>query len=90
MKDTKLGFLGEAGNVEIRAEVFNVLNRPNFGYPSGVAYTGATTNLTGGINGLQNEAPTGASIANPFGTAGQITQTTTSSRQIQLALKLIF
>jgi len=30
VKDTKLGFLGEAGMLEFRAEFFNVLNHPNF------------------------------------------------------------
>jgi hypothetical protein len=30
VKDTKLGFLGEAGMVEFRAEFFNVINHPNF------------------------------------------------------------
>jgi hypothetical protein len=30
VKDTKLGFLGEAGILEFRAEFFNVINHPNF------------------------------------------------------------
>ena len=30
VKDTKLGFLGEAGMLEFRAEFFNVMNHPNF------------------------------------------------------------
>jgi len=30
VKDTKVGFLGEAGMVEFRAEFFNVMNHPNF------------------------------------------------------------
>jgi len=34
VKDTKLALLGEAGNVEFRAEFFNVLNHANFGLPN--------------------------------------------------------
>ena len=30
VKDTKLGFLGEGGMLEFRAEFFNVMNHPNF------------------------------------------------------------
>jgi outer membrane receptor protein involved in Fe transport len=30
VKDTKLGFLGEGGNLQFRAEFFNVMNHPNF------------------------------------------------------------
>jgi hypothetical protein len=40
VKDTKLGFLGEQGNLEFRAEIFNILNHTNFGAPSTAFYTG--------------------------------------------------
>jgi len=93
VKDTKVGFLGEAGNVEFRVEAFNLLNRPWFGYPNTTAFTGATSNLTGGtaVNGvLQEEAPLNSTTANPLGTAGQITTTLNNPRQLQLALKVIF
>ena len=70
MKDTKLRFLGEGGNVQFRAEVFNILNHANFSRPN---------------TGLFS-----APSATALGTAGQITSTDTASRQIQLALKVIW
>jgi len=76
-KDTALPFLGENGNLEFRAEFFNLLNRPNFGLPNNQVFAGALTDV-----GAYSEAPTA--------TAGQITSTVSSSRQIQLALKIIF
>jgi hypothetical protein len=33
-KDNRLAFLGEAGNLEFRAEFFNLFNRVNFGLPN--------------------------------------------------------
>jgi len=33
-KDNRLAFLGEAGNLEFRAEFFNIFNHPNFGLPN--------------------------------------------------------
>ena len=79
VKDTATRWLGEQGNVEFRAEFFNILNHPNYAMPNGVVFTGATTHL-----GPYSEAP--------LGTAGQITATSlaTTSRQIQVALKIIF
>jgi hypothetical protein len=52
-----------------------------------VVFTGTTSlsTLAGGII----EAPANASASNPFGNVGQITTRSTTSRQIQLALKLI-
>ncbi|MBI2818574.1 MAG: TonB-dependent receptor [Acidobacteria bacterium] len=70
VKDTSLGFLGEAGKLEFRSEFFNILNRVNFTTPS--------RNIFSGTN------PT------PLSSAGQISDTIGTSRQIQLALKLIF
>jgi hypothetical protein len=73
-KDTALGFLGEGGNLQFRAEIFNFLNRANFGMPNGNVFNGASGN--------QYEAP--------LATAGLIGTTATSSRQIQLALRVSF
>ena len=81
-KDTKLGFLGEAGSVEFRAEFFNLLNRANFGSPNGNVFTGG--------QGTAAAPNYGAFSQQPSSTVGQIQQTTGTSRQIQLALKVIF
>jgi len=54
--------------LQFRAEVFNVLNRANFGTPNAVVFSGASYSPS----------------------AGLITVTATSSRQIQFGLKLIF
>jgi hypothetical protein len=69
--------LGSEGNFEFRAEIFNPINRANFGIPNGVTFQGATSD-TGQYSEL------------PISTAGQITSTVTTSRQIQFALKLLF
>jgi hypothetical protein len=95
-KDTKIGFLGEQGSLEFRAEIFNLLNRANFGPPANVVFSGTTAVNNGAINTLNASAggniqtPNAASASNPFGNVGQITTTSTTSRQIQLALKVIF
>jgi hypothetical protein len=34
VKDTSVGFLGEGGKIELRAEIFNLLNHPSLGIPS--------------------------------------------------------
>lgn len=59
----------ERTTLEFRVEMFNVLNRANFGSPASSAFNG-TGVLTGNL--------------------GNITSTTTTSRQIQFALKLIW
>ena len=76
-KDTALGFLGESGKLEFRAEFFNLLNRVNLGTLGG---TSAPAPVFAGIQDVEN----------PLGNAGRITSTGTTSRQIQLALRLLF
>lgn len=74
-KDTPLRLLGENGKLEFRAEVFNITNRPNFSTPSRTVFSPTAT---------QSTAP---AVAN----AGEILSTgTNKSRQIQVALKIIF
>ena len=71
-KDTPLGFLGESGKLEFRAEFFNLLNRVNFNMPDRTVYAAR------------------ADVEPPLPTAGRITLTSGTARQIQFALKLVF
>ncbi len=67
--------LSERTHLQFRAEAFNALNRTNFGTPNASVFSAPTTAV-----------PNGA--ISP--TAGLITTTATTSRQIQFGLKLIF
>ncbi len=65
-------------HAQFRAELFNVLNHSNFTTPNAVVYS----------SGPNPKAPTAAAVGSP--TAGVISATATTSRQIQFGLKLLF
>ena len=73
--------LGEHVHAQFRAEFFNILNHTNFATPNEVVFSSGPTQGT-----LANQ--TAAVVASP--TAGVITSTATSSRQIQFGVKLLF
>jgi hypothetical protein len=77
VKETKLGFLGEAGKLEFRAEFFNVLNHPNFKAPGAQVFAGRFRDLT-----PFSEAPSSG--------GGQLTKMEGKPRQIQFAVRLEF
>jgi hypothetical protein len=77
VKETKLGFLGEAGMLEFRVEMFNILNHPNFGSPAAAVFSGQSSDLT-----PFSEGPTQG--------AGQISTMQGTPRQIQFALRVEF
>jgi hypothetical protein len=76
-KNMKFKRVSENFNVQFRVEFFNVFNHPNFSPP---------------VDNTAVFDSTGASLAAPPGNggAGQITSTVTTSRQMQLALKVIW
>ncbi len=91
-KDSKAEFLGEQGIVQFRTEFFNILNRPNFANPNATiaSFTSPAAIQCGpqyAVKSCQFGASSGPAINS---TAGQITSTITTSRQIQFSLKLIF
>jgi len=61
-------------NLQFRAEMFNLLNRANFNTPNLIVFA----------------PPTATNLTGLSGTAGAITSTTTTSRQIQFGLKLLW
>jgi hypothetical protein len=74
MKDTRITKISEQLAVQFRAEFFNIFNRANFSLP-------ASTNFVSGST---------VGAANVSSTAGIITTTADSSRQIQFGLKVTF
>ena len=72
-KDTHVS--GNA-RVQLRLEVFNLLNRANFNTPNLITHV------------LQ--APPNTTLPEVSPTAGQVTSTSTTSRQVQLGLKLLW
>jgi hypothetical protein len=77
----KVTQINERIRAQFRAEFFNVLNHTNFATPNPVVFTSGPTQGT-----PANQAT--AVVASP--TAGVITATATTSRQIQFGLKLLF
>jgi len=61
-------------SLQFRAEIFNLLNRANFNTPNLIVFT----------------PPTATNLTGLSGTAGAITSTSTTSRQIQFGLKLLW
>jgi hypothetical protein len=66
--------LSTASSLQLRLDIFNVANHTNFSFPNAALYTGVDSS--------------GAGIPNP--TAGLITSTSTTSRQLQLSAKFTF
>ena len=64
--------LAGATRLQIRLEIFNLFNRPNFSVPNRQVFAGA----------VENEAA--------LVTAGQVTRTVNTSRQIQVGIKVLF
>ena len=60
--------------MQFRAEMFNLLNRANFNTPNLIVFT----------------PPTATNLTGLSGTAGAITSTSTTSRQVQFGLKLLW
>jgi hypothetical protein len=72
-KNNYIKSISERFNVQFRAEIFNILNHPNFAPP---------------IQGVNTDIFDGTGAPNP--TAGLLTRTTTTAREIQFAVKVIF
>ena len=80
LKDTRIS---EKMNLEFRAEIFNLLNRANFNTPNLITFVQ-------GFNSTGLNAGTVTSTPAPSGLNGSITSTSTSSRQVQFGLKLLW
>jgi Carboxypeptidase regulatory-like domain/TonB-dependent Receptor Plug Domain/TonB dependent receptor len=72
-KNNYIKKISERFNIQYRAEIFNILNHPNFAPP---------------VNPTNTDIFDGTGTLNP--SAGLITRTTTTAREIQFAVKVIF
>ena len=73
----KVFAMGESRSLQLGVDMFNAFNRTNFSVP-----TSTTAFLNVGSTNAPNYVPNT--------TAGQITSTVTTSRQIQIGAKFVF
>jgi len=73
--------LTERMNLQFRAEAFNIFNHPNFGNMITAIFSGAVD--------MKNPV-TSQPLGSRNGSTGRLTDTATTSRQIQFALRLLF
>ncbi len=78
VKETGIAPRGHEATIQFRAEAFNLFNRTNLATPILIAFAGAAATSN----------PAGSEM--PLSTFGQIRSTVTSSRQIQLGLRILF
>ena len=77
VKNTAVPKFGELARVEFRAEAFNVLNHPNFSVPARA-------------NSVVYKASSNPAVAGAASNLQQLTTTSSTERQIQFGLKLVF
>ena len=77
VKNTAVPKFGELARIEFRAEAFNVLDHPNFSVPARA-------------NSVVYKASTNPAVAGAASNLQQLTTTSTTERQIQFGLKLVF
>ncbi len=85
VKNNRIPRLGETFNVQFRAEIFNILNHSNYANPTKAANSIFTPQAAPSAANPHPATP----VANPAAT-GSLSYTTTSSRQTQFAVKIIF
>ena len=85
VKNNRIPKFGDTFNIQFRAELFNILNRPNYANP-----LKAATQLFSAATAPSAAAPAPALVGPAIASAGALTATATSSRQTQFALKIIF
>ena len=97
VKNTKIPRISEAFNVQFRLEVFNITNRANFNPPvANNAIFDVTTVTPGAVAapGPSGPCPAGGDpVSGCNGSAGQLSgadKTSTTSRQMQVSLKVIW
>jgi hypothetical protein len=86
-KNNHVRGLGENFNIQFRAEIFNILNRVNYGAP---LKTATFLFSPPAAPKLVNGSYSGSLSGSPIASAGALTNTATSSRQVQFALKILF
>jgi hypothetical protein len=86
VKNNHIPKFGEAFNIQFRAELFNILNRPNYANP-----LKAATQLFSAAPVPSASSPNpGVFTGSAISSAGALTGTATTARQTQFALKIIF
>jgi carboxypeptidase family protein/TonB-dependent receptor-like protein len=86
-KNTHVNWLGDAGNLQFKADFFNILNHSNFAFPYSNNFNANYQAIVAANTGVltPTNIPTNVSP-----TAGQVTNTLINARQIQFALRFEF